>query len=50
MRIANDTPDIMLITVIIPKKQENPITQALLDVDGHKCHLNFNSNETNLGA
>ena len=34
MRIANDQPDIMLITEIIPKKQENPNTQALL---GHGC-------------
>ena len=36
MRIASDQPDIMLITEIIPKKQENPITQALLDIDGYK--------------
>ena len=40
----------MLITEIIPKKQENPITQALLDIDGYKCLLNFNPNEANLGA
>ena len=50
MRIANDQPDIILITEIIPKKQEHPITQALLDIDGYKCLLNFNPNETNLGA
>ena len=50
MRIASDQPDIMLITEIIPKKQEKPITQALLDIDGYKCLLNFNPNEANLGA
>ena len=50
MHIANDQPDIILITEIIPKKQENPITHALLDIDGYKCLLNFNPIETNLDA
>ena len=50
MRIASDQPDSVLITEIIPKKQENPITQALLDIDGYKCLLNFNPNEANIGA
>ena len=40
----------MLITEVIPKKQENPITQALMEIDGYKCLLNFNPNEMNLGA
>ena len=47
---ANDQPDIMLITEIIPKNQVNPITQALLDIEGYKCYLNFNPDECNLGA
>ena len=50
MFIANDQPDIMLITEIIPKNQVNPITQALLDIEGYKCYLNFNPDECNLGA
>ena len=50
MFIANDQPDIMLITEIIPKNEVNPITQALLDIEGYKCYLNFNPDECNLGA
>ena len=40
----------MLITEIIPKNQVNPLTQALLDIEGYKCYLNFNPDECNLGA
>ena len=50
MFISNDKPDIMMITEVIPKKQENPITQELLDIDGYKCALNFDPYEPNLGA
>ena len=50
MFISNDKPDIMMITEVIPKKQENPITQELLDTDGYKCALNFDPYEPNLGA
>ena len=35
-----------MITEVIPKKQENPITQELLDIEG----LNFDPYEPNLGA
>ena len=50
MFIANDSPDVILITEIIPKKQMNPITQALLNIDGYTCVLNFDPNDQNLGA
>ena len=50
MFISNDKPKIMIITEVIPKKQENPITQELLDIEGYKCALNFDPYEPNLGA
>ena len=50
MLIADDRPDIILITEVIPKKQTNPITQALLDIDDYKCSLNFEPDDANLGA
>ena len=50
MFIANDHLDIMLITEIIPKNQVNPITQALLDIECYKSFLNFNPNNSKLGA
>ena len=40
----------MMITEVIPKKQENHITQALLDIEGYSCILNFDPREPNLGA
>ena len=33
-RIADDEPDIILITEVIPKSQSNPIAPALLSIDG----------------
>ena len=50
MRIANDEADMIFITEVIPKKQANPITQALLHIAGYNCHLNFQPEESNLGA
>ena len=48
--IANDRPDIMLITEVIPKNKVNQITHTLLDIEGFKCYLNFNPDEYNLGS
>ena len=48
MRTTNNEPDVILITEVIPKKQENPITQPLIDIDGYNCL--FDPNERNLGA
>ena len=50
MFIAGDTPDVILITEVIPKKQVNPITQALVDIDDYKCLLNFNPDDPHLGS
>ena len=50
MFIANDSPYVILITEVIPKKQVNPITQALLNIDEYNCVLNFYPNDQNLGA
>ena len=49
MFITYNEPDLLLITEVIPKKQLNPITQALLDIDGYNCHVNFDPNAKNLG-
>ena len=50
MFIQKDDPDILLITEVIPKSQVNPITDALLKVDGYEYYLNFNCNDSNLGT
>ena len=50
MFIQKDVPDVMLITEVIPKKQINPITDALLKIDGYQLHTNFDINESNLGV
>ena len=34
-RIADDEPDVILITEVIPKCQSNPIAPALLHLDGY---------------
>ena len=39
-----------MVTEMIPEKQENPITQELLDIEGYKCALNFDPTKPNLGA
>ena len=50
MMIEGDRPDVMMITEVIPKGQVNPITRALLEVDGYQNILNFDPDKTNLGA
>ena len=49
MFIQKDEPDILLITEVIPKSQVNPITNALLKVDGYEYYLYFNCIDSNLG-
>ena len=36
--------------IMIPKKNENPITHARLDIDGYKYVLYFDPDEINLGV
>ena len=48
-RIADDEPDVIMITEIIPKGQSNPISPALLHVEGYKASFNFEPNTADLG-
>ena len=50
MFIVNNEPDVMMITEVIPKNQVNPITGALLHIDGYKLLTNFNPEDENLGS
>ena len=50
MMIADDQPDIIIITEVIPKNQINPITQALVAINEYKPCFNFDPNDSNLGA
>ena len=49
MFIKNDKPDGMLNIEVIPKNQTYPITQALLDIEGYDCTLNFEPGKETLG-
>ena len=50
MAIADQKPDVIFISEVIPKNQTNPIPEALLSIDGYNCLLNFDPNKSNLGA
>ena len=49
MLIANDNPDLIMITEIIPKAQINPISLTRLAIDGYNLYTNFDYNLPNLG-
>jgi len=44
MKIADNPPDIILITEVIPKAQTNPIEEARLNIPGFNVFLNFDPN------
>ena len=48
--IADDQPEIILITEAIPKSQIQPITDALLHMEGYDCLFNFDPDKSNLGT
>ena len=48
--IADDVPDIMIITEVIPKAQMHSIPEPLLNVDGFEKFTNFAFSEENLGS
>ena len=48
-KIAGDEPDVILVTEVIPKSQKNPISPALLNIDGYQPHYNFDLGKENLG-
>ena len=49
MLIADNKPDIMLFTEVIPKAQKNPIEESQLKIDGYEHYPNFNFNDADLG-
>ena len=50
MFIADNHPDLILVTEVIPKAQVNPIAPALLDIPGFIIYTNFDPSSRNLGG
>ena len=50
MLIANDEPDILILTEVIPKVQLQPITLSRLILPGYFIHANFDPDQANLGS
>ena len=50
MLIADDVPDVIMITEVIPKVQKNPIPDTLLYIEGYKLFKNFEEVDSNLGV
>ena len=50
MLIADNKPDIMLFTEVIPKAQKNPIEESQLKIDGYEHYPNFNFKDADLGS
>ena len=50
MLIADDVPDVIMITAVIPKAQKNPIPDTLLNIEGYKLFKNFEEVDSNLGV
>ena len=48
--IADNVPDIIMITEVIPKAQKHPIQEPLLNLPGFEKFTNFKFTEDNLGA
>ena len=48
--IANNEPDIMLLTEIIPKAQKNEIHEAQINIPGYQKFVNFKFTDQELGA
>ena len=49
-QIADDEPDVIMITEVIPKSQANPIAPALLALEGYKPSFNFEPSSEKLGS
>ena len=49
MLIADDVPDVIMITEVIPKAQKKPI-HTLLNIEGYKLFKNFEEVDSNLGV
>ena len=48
--IANNEPDVIMVTEVIPKCQANPIAPALLHINGYEPHFNFDLSVEKLGG
>lgn len=49
MLIADQKPDIMLFTEVVPKAQQNPIPEKQIKIDGYEHYPNFKFTDSNLG-
>ena len=49
MLTANNNPDLIIITEVIPKAQINPIPPSRLTIDGFNFYINFDYGVSNLG-
>ena len=49
MLTANNNPDLIIITEVIPKAQINPIPTSRLTIDGFNFYINFDYGVSNLG-
>ena len=49
MLITNDKPDIMIFTEVIPKRQQKPILDAQIKIQGYEEFINFEHGALNLG-
>ena len=50
MTVANDEPDFILLTEVIPKAQVHPISLATINIPGYNLFLSFDPCANNLGS
>ena len=50
MFIADKSPDLILLTEVIPKAQSKPIPEALLALSDYSMYCNFNPQDSSLGS
>ena len=50
MIISDNEPDMMILTEVIPKAQQNPIHETQIKITGYEHYCNFNFSDVNLGA
>ena len=48
--IADDEPDLILLSEVIPKAQIHPISPAMLSLPNYTMYLNFDPSASNLGG
>ena len=49
MLMINDKPDIMILTEVIPKRQQKPILDTQIKIQGYQEFVNFERSALNLG-